>query len=99
MQEHPQGFGKDDLVFENSALNFIHLNAFRAANTAEGTAAAKHQSPAGTAPAACAVTQWPRAAGEATHEACQMDISEAARSPVQRRRSSRLVPNTSGPLM
>ena len=24
MQEHPQGFGKDDLVFENGALDFIH---------------------------------------------------------------------------
>jgi hypothetical protein len=24
MQEHPQGLSKDDLVFENSALNFIH---------------------------------------------------------------------------
>ena len=24
MQEHPQGFGKDDLVFKNGALDFIH---------------------------------------------------------------------------
>ena len=26
MQERPQGFGEDDLVFKNDALDFIHQN-------------------------------------------------------------------------